>query len=267
MSIFQAIIFGLIQGLTEFIPVSSSGHLVLAHYFFGVTETGLSFDVALHLGTLVALLIYFHKDIWVLIKAIFTKRKETRLAWLLVAATIPAVISGVLLESAAESAFRSPWLVATNFVIVSFVMLAAERYYHARVKKPVKLDNVKKEQALAIGVAQAIAVIPGVSRSGATITTGIFTGMDRVAATRFSFLLGIPIMFGAIIKVFSDPQTFSQFNNERTVFIVGMVTALLSGLFAIRFLLRYLSKHTLDVFAYYRLGVAAIIFAILIFRM
>lgn len=263
MSILQAIIFGLIQGLTEFIPVSSSGHLVLAHHFFGVTQNGLSFDVALHLGTLVALLIYFHKDLLLLIKALFTKQKETRLAWLLAAATIPAVISGLLLESAAESAFRSPWLVAVNFIIVSLIMLGAERYYHHRVKKPTQLQNVKKEQAIAIGLAQAAAIIPGISRSGATITTGIFTGMDRVAATRFSFLLGIPIMFGAIIKVFSDPETFSQFSNEKAVFIAGMISAFLSGLFAIRFLLRYLSKHTLDIFAYYRLAVAVIVLILL----
>lgn len=265
MSILQAIIFGLIQGLTEFIPVSSSGHLVLAHHFFGVTETGLSFDVALHLGTLVALLIYFHKDLLKLIKAIFTKQKETRLAWLLAAATVPAIIAGLLLEGAAESAFRSPWLVAVNFIIVSLIMLGAERYYRKHVKEPTSLENVKKKQALAIGATQALAIIPGISRSGSTITIGIFTGMDRVAATRFSFLLGIPIMFGAIIKVFSEPATFAQFSNEKTVFLVGMLSAFASGLFAIRFLLRYLSKHTLDVFAYYRLAVAAIVLVLLAF--
>lgn len=266
MSILQAIIFGLIQGLTEFIPVSSSGHLVLAHHFFGVTQEGLRFDVALHLGTLIALLIYFHKDIWRLIKALFTRQKETRLAWLLAAATVPAIIAGVLLEGAATSAFRSPWLVAINFILVSFVMLGAERYYHARVKNPIPLEGVRKEQALSIGLAQALAVIPGISRSGATITTGIFTGMDRVAATRFSFLLGIPIMLGAILKVFSEPATFNQFSNEKAVFITGMVTAFLSGLFAIRFLLRYLSKHTLDVFAYYRLAVAVVVIILLAFN-
>lgn len=260
MSIIQAIIFGLIQGLTEFIPVSSSGHLVLAHHFFGVDDIGLSFDVALHLGTLIALIIYFHKDIWLLAKALVTKQKETRLAWLLAMATVPAVIFGLLLESAAESAFRSPKLVAINFVIVSIVMLAAERYYHSHVKKPTKLDNVSRKQALLIGFSQALAIIPGVSRSGSTITAGIFGGMDRVAATRFSFLLGIPIIAGAVVKVFSEPATFSQFQDEKTVFIVGMVTALISGLFAIRFLLRYLAKHTLAVFAYYRLGVAVILF-------
>ncbi|MCA9334090.1 undecaprenyl-diphosphatase UppP [Candidatus Saccharibacteria bacterium] len=267
MSILQALLLGIIQGLTEFIPVSSSGHLVLAHDLLGITENGLAFDVALHLGTLVALLIYFHKDIWHLIVAVFTRQKDARLAWLLAAATVPAVIVGLLLESAAESALRAPWLVAINFVVVSIFMLSAERYYRRRVKKPTELKMVKNEQALAIGMAQALAIIPGVSRSGATITTGIFAGMDRVAATRFSFLLGIPIMIGAVIKVFSDSQTFNQFSSEMGIFITGMLAALLSGLFAIRFLLRYLSKHTLDVFAYYRLGVAAIIFIILLVRM
>ncbi len=259
MTILQAIILGLIQGLTEFIPVSSSGHLVLAHHFMNITQVGLSFDVALHLGTLIALLVYFYKDIWVLIKAIFTKQKETKLAWLLVLATIPAVFIGVLLEKPAESAFRSPILVAINLFVVALIMLAAEKYYHERVKRPTQLDNTSTKQALIIGFSQAAAVVPGVSRSGSTITAGIFSGMDRVAATRFSFLLGIPIIGGAILKVFTEPATFSQFQSEKTVFIVGIITALLSGLFAIKFLLNYLSKHTLAAFAYYRMIVAVLV--------
>lgn len=262
MSIIQAIIFGIIQGLTEFIPVSSSGHLVLAHHFFGETQTGLSFDVALHLGTLIALVIYFHKDIVKLARALVTKQPETRLAWLIALATIPAVIFGVLLEGAAESAFRSPWLVAVNFVIVSIVMLAAERHF-SKVKQPTQLQKITRKQALIVGFSQALAIIPGVSRSGSTITAGIFSGVDRVAATRFSFLLGIPIITGAVIKVFSDPATFSQFQDEKTVFLVGMSAALVSGLFAIRFLLRYLAKHTLAIFAYYRIAVAVIVFILL----
>lgn len=259
MTILQAIILGLIQGFTEFIPVSSSGHLVLAHHFFGVSTTGLSFDVALHVGTLGALIIYFHKDIAKIIKSIFVKSPQTRLAWLLVIATIPAVIVGILLESAAETAFRSPRLVAINLAIVAVLMLLAERHYHLHVKNPTKLEKISRKQAIIMGLSQAAAIVPGVSRSGSTITAGIFMGMDRVAATRFSFLLGIPITAGAIAKVFTDSQALQQVKDDKAIFAVGIITAFLSGLFAIRFLLRFLSKHSLSVFAYYRIALSIIV--------
>lgn len=266
MTIIQAIFLGLIQGFTEFIPVSSSGHLVLAHYFFGIDATGLSFDVALHLGTLLALLIYFRKELVQLAKGLFVKGPETRLAWLLIIATIPAVIVGVLLEKPAETAFRSPRLVAINLALVAILMLFAERYYHLHVKNPTKLEKVSRKQALIMGFSQAAAVVPGVSRSGSTITAGLFSGMDRVSATRFSFLLGIPITAGAIAKVFTESQAIQQVKDERTVFVVGIVTAFLSGLLAIRFLLQYLSRHSLSVFAYYRIALSALVLIILAFR-
>lgn len=259
MSILQAIFLGLIQGLTEFIPVSSSGHLVLAHYFFGISATGLSFDVALHFGTLLALISYFYKDLYSLAKSLFVRSEQTRLAWLLIIATVPAVIAGLLLEKAAESAFRSPMLVAVNLALVAVLMLFAERYYHRRVHKPTLLPNTTRKQALIMGVSQAAAVVPGVSRSGSTITAGLFTGMERVSATRFSFLLGIPITAGAIAKVFTESNTLQQLQQDKAVFLIGIITAFLSGLLAIRFLLRYLSKHSLAVFAWYRIGLSAIV--------
>lgn len=265
MSILQAIFLGLIQGFTEFVPVSSSGHLILAHYFFGINTTGLSFDVALHLGTLFALIIFFHKDLWQLLKGLFGKGPQTRLAWLLIMATVPAVIVGVLLEKSAESAFRSPRLVAINLAVVAVIMLLAERHYHLHVKKPTKLDKITRKQALIMGFSQAAAVVPGVSRSGSTITAGLFTGMDRVSATRFSFLLGIPITAGAIAKVFTESQTIQQVKDEKSIFIVGILTAFLSGLFAIRFLLRYLAGHSLSAFAYYRIALSAVILMALFF--
>ncbi|MDQ5972157.1 MAG: undecaprenyl-diphosphatase [Patescibacteria group bacterium] len=265
MTILQAIILGLIQGFTEFVPVSSSGHLVLAHHFFGVTQTGLSFDVALHVGTLMALLLYFNKELVIIAKSLFVKTPQTRLAWLLVVATIPAVIVGVLLESSAESAFRSPKLVAINLALVALLMLWAEQYYHSRVKKPTKLDKVTRKQAIIMGISQAAAIVPGVSRSGSTITAGLFTGMDRVAATRFSFLLGIPITAGAILKVFTDSAALQQLSDDKSVFVAGILAAFLSGLFAIRFMLRYLAGHSLSVFAYYRLGLSVVVLLALAF--
>ena len=208
MNFWQAIILGLIQGLTEFIPVSSSGHLVLAHHALGVFDSGLAFDVALHSGTLLALLVFFYKDLWELLLGLLGKNDKQKLAWLLVMATVPAVIAGVLLESAAESKFRSVRLVAINLMVVALIMLLAERYA-AKLKHKTPLDKITKLQALIMGVAQAAAVVPGVSRSGGTITAGLFAGVDRVAATRFSFLLAVPITAGAILKVLVLDQGLS----------------------------------------------------------
>lgn len=257
MNPLQAVVLGLVQGLTEFIPVSSSGHLVLLHEWLGVTANGLAFDVALHFGTLMALLIYFHKDLFQLAKSIFVKSEQTRLAWLLAAATIPAVIGGILLEDLAESTFRSSTLVAINLILVAFLMIGAESYAK-RQKNKTKLTDTSPKQAVSIGVAQAAAIIPGVSRSGATITTGIFMGLDRVSATRFSFLLGVPIMFGAIAKVMLDGG-LQQVQSETGIFAIGVFSAFVSGLFAIRFMLKYLAKHSLHIFAYYRIGLGVVV--------
>lgn len=253
----QALILGIVQGLTEFIPVSSSGHLVLLRDWLGVTENGLSFDVALHFGTLMALLIYFHKDLFRLAKSIFIKSEQTKLAWLLLVATIPAVISGVLLGDLAETTFRSSTLVAINLIAVAFLMIGAEAYAK-RQKHKTSLEKTTRRQALSIGFAQAAAIIPGVSRSGATITTGIFMGLDRVSATRFSFLLGVPIVVGAITKVMADGG-LQTVQNDMGVFAIGITSAFVSGLFAISFMLKYLAKHSLNIFAYYRIGLGILV--------
>lgn len=258
MSIIEAIILGIIQGLTEFIPVSSSGHLILAHELFGFDGGGLAFDVALHGGTLAALLIFFRADIVRLAKAFFIRGPETTPARLLALATIPAVISGVLLEGYAEDTFRSTVLVAVNLIFVAILMIFAEQHL-ARVKKPTELKDVSTKQAMTIGVAQAFAVIPGFSRSGSTITAGLFMGMDRIAATRFSFLLGIPIITGALVATVFSGGGVDQMREQPWVFIAGVSAALFSGLFAIRFLLKYLNKHTLRVFAYYRIGLGLLV--------
>lgn len=258
MNAFEALVLGLVQGLTEFIPVSSSGHLVLLHDFFDVTENGLTFDVALHFGTLLALILYFHKDIVMLVQGLLGKNDYRRLAWLLAAATVPAVAAGVLLEDAAESAFRSPQLVAVNLILIAILMLFAERFAR-RYRQKTDITHVSPTQAMAVGVAQAMAIVPGVSRSGGTITTGLLVGLDRVAATRFSFLLGIPIMCGAITKVLLSDGAFQQVSRDVDLFVIGIVAALCSGLFAIRFLLRFLAGHTLAIFAYYRIALGIVV--------
>jgi undecaprenyl-diphosphatase len=258
MSILQAFILGLVQGLTEFIPISSSGHLVLLHYAFGVEETGLAFDVALHFGTLIALIGYFWRDLIKFAQALFKKTSETHLVWLLIAATVPAAVFGYFLESAAESSFRSVRLVAVTMLTFGLIMLLAEHYYNRR-KEHTQLENVTTSQGMTMGFAQAIALIPGVSRSGSTITAGLFMGLDRVAATRFSFLLGIPITAGAVLKVFTEGGVLNEVSQNSAVFLVGIITALLSGLFAIRFMLKYLAGHGLNIFAYYRIALGIIL--------
>jgi undecaprenyl-diphosphatase len=264
MTLFQALILGIVQGLTEFIPVSSSGHLVIFHHLMGLDDTGLGFDVALHLGTLLALLIYFGRDIVRLLRGAVRPSQERTTVLLLALATVPAVITGALLESSAEHAFRSVVLVSINLIVVAGIMLYAEAFAKKR-KHKTAFEKVNTKQALMMGGAQALAVIPGVSRSGSTIVAGLFGGLDRVSATRFSFLLAIPITLGAIAKVFSESATQSAIRSETDVFIVGIITALISGLFAIRFLLRFLAKHTLKTFAYYRIAVGVFVLLTVLF--
>lgn len=262
MSIIEAILLGLVQGLTEFIPVSSSGHLVIIQELFGVEGGGLSFDVALHSGTLLALVIYFHKDIWQLFLGLLGKNDHQRLAWLIVLATVPAALVGVAIQDLAESSLRSPGLAAANLMIVGGLMIWAERLIAGR-QKLTSLLEVNRRQALVMGVAQAAALVPGVSRAGGTITAGLFMGMERVAATRFSFLMAIPITFGAVIKVLLDGGG-QELSGEPVIFSVGIIVSLLSGLLAIRFLLRFLSKHSLRIFAYYRIGLGLLVVAALL---
>lgn len=261
MNIIEAFILGIVQGLTEFIPVSSSGHLVLLHDWLGVQQSGLAFDVALHFGTLLALLLFFRKDIIKLTIGIFKGGNDRKLAIILAVATIPAIIAGFLLNDLAESTFRSSRLVAMNLILIAILMLAAERYYKRHTKKTA-LEHVSPKQGMAIGVAQALALVPGTSRSGITITTGLFAGLDRVAATRFSFLLGIPAMIGAILKIFVLDGGASKVADQPALFAVGIIAAFASGLFAIAFMLKFLAKHTLDVFAYYRIGMGLLVLII-----
>jgi undecaprenyl-diphosphatase len=231
------------------------------HQAFGITENGLTFDVGLHIGTLTALVVYFYTDIGLLIQGILGRNEYKKLAWLIVLATIPAVIAGMLLQDAAESSFRSVRLVAVNLIIAALLMLLAE-WFAKRYRHKTKLRQICPLQALGVGTAQAIALVPGVSRSGSTITTGLFLGIDRVAVTRFSFLLGIPATAGAIAKVMLDDGTLQTVNSELGLFVVGIVTAALSGIFAIKFMLKYLSKHSLAVFAYYRIALGLFVLAI-----
>jgi undecaprenyl-diphosphatase len=263
MNIFTAAIFGIIQGATEFLPVSSSAHLALAHYFFGAEEAGLTFDVALHLGTLLAILIYFRSDFWEIGKAVLglnrEREEEKRLrgmALYICLATIPGVVAGLLLGEAAEKYFRHPALVAAVLAGAGLLLLLADQA-GKRVRDFGKISMI---DALLIGLSQACAIIPGVSRSGATITCALALGLTRQAAIRFSFLLSAPIIFGA--GIYKLPEIIAQGLNggQGALFATGFLASALSGYLFISFLMQYIRARSFAIFAYYRFLLAAVVF-------
>jgi undecaprenyl-diphosphatase len=266
----QAIVMGIVQGLTEFLPISSSGHLIIVPYLAGWTDpfiTSLAFTVMLHIGTLIALLIYFWRDWTRLVPAGFATIRDRsfdsdpdrRLAWLIVVATIPALIIGVLLNDVVEERFREVGLVALMLVVGAVIMWLAD---HWGPKRLLAID-LTFPKALGLGFAQALALIPGVSRSGISISAGLFAGLDRESAARFSFLMATPITAAAAayesLKLIRGEIGVAV---EWVPLIAGMVAALVSGLFAIGFLLRYLRTRSLNVFVAYRIVLAAIVLVV-----
>lgn len=287
MVILEAIILGLIQGLTEFIPISSSAHLVVVPWLFGWNDsalTSLPFDMALHLGTLVAVLIYFAAD-WVrLLRAGFSSIVERRIGndvnrrmiWYLVIGCIPGGIVGLLLESKIDELFHQPNTpIKTSALIAMAVIIAllalalwfAERYAkHVR-----KLENLTFKDVLTIGCAQALAVFPGVSRSGGTITAGLALGLEREAAARFSFLLGTPLIAGIGLKsiwdIYEGLQAGGAFSQtDWILFPLGMIVAAVSGYLCIKYLLQYLQKNSTRIFIYYRWAFAVLIVVVALIR-
>lgn len=257
MQIVFAIILGLIQGATEFIPVSSSGHLILAGQLMHFSYSGLAFDTALDVGTLVALYLFFAGDFIEVIKDVIKGGPKRRLGWLLAAATVPGVVVGILIQHAAETTFRSPQLVAFNLIWVGVLMWLVD----AKSKDDKGIFDIRLPQALTVGIAQALALVPGVSRSGITITAGRALGLDRVSATRFSFLLSVPIITGATLKVLVSGDSVQQMTTMPELYAAGILAAFVSGYLAIKFLISYLSKHGLGLFAGYRIAVGLIILA------
>ncbi len=259
MGIFEAIVLGVVQGLTEFIPVSSSGHLIAGHELFGTTDSTLVFDVALHIGTLLALILFFWKDLVGLARNLAAKNKQGKLARIIVVATLPAAILGYVGSDWIDDNLRRPITVVITMTIMGLVMLAVEKY----AKKNRELDDVDMKSGVNVGLAQALALIPGVSRSGATITMGMIQGFTRADAARLSFLMAVPITAGAIAGSLLGAET-GELQGQNTVFVVGIVASLISGLFAIKFLMNFLGKNSLKVFAYYRLIFAAVLLLIIV---
>ena len=260
MNVFQATILGIIQGLTEFIPVSSTAHLIIIPKALGWEDPGLTFDVALHLGTLVALLVFFWKD-WVsLIQSgiDYTRgRSRDPLLWYIVLATIPGGIAGLLFEKKADRDLRDLRIVAAALILLALVLVIAE----LKGRKRKELGQISLSDAVTVGCAQALAIIPGVSRSGVTITAGLFRGMKRDAAARFSFLLSTPLIAGAAAKKTVDVIREGLPQNEVVPFIAGIVASAIVGMLAIKILLKFLQSHSTFVFVYYRIALGIVLYA------
>ena len=260
MTNFQAIVLGLVQGLTELLPVSSSAHLALTPYLLGWQDPGLSFDVALHFGTLVALMWYFRAE-WVdmtrsAVSIVRTRRVETvhdrRLVYLMVA-TVPAGVGGLLLNDLAKTTFRSPYIIGTTLILLGVLLWAIDKW-SVRSRS---IEEVTLRDAIIVGCAQVLALVPGVSRSGSTITAGRLLHLDRPSAARFSFLMSMPITVAAVLK--EAPEALRAEGLSMPL-LYGVIAAAVSSWLAITVLLRYVSKHSFGIFALYRVMLAGVVF-------
>jgi undecaprenyl-diphosphatase len=258
MTVIQAIILGIVQGLTEFIPVSSSGHLVLVPWLLGWEiphEAAFVFDVLVQLGTLVAVFVYFWGDLWAIARGVVQGLRErrplaspeARLGWLVAAATLPAVVIGFTLKDYFEGTFSDAWMTAVQLLVTAAMLVAAEQLG----KRLRGLEAVNGVDALVVGLLQALAILPGVSRSGATIAGGLWRGLDRPAAARFSFLMSVPVMLGAGVVAANDLLAIPNAGEYVLPIAAGFVAAAVVGYAAIAWLLRYLSKGSLYGFAAY----------------
>jgi undecaprenyl-diphosphatase len=268
MNMFHAFLLGIIQGLTEFIPVSSTAHLLIAQYFLRIPsdDAAFAFNVLVQLGTTVTLIIYFWKELLALVKAFFAKpfsTPENKLAWHIIIATIPALLAGLLLKHFVEGLFKTPLVEAAIRLFAAAILMTLAEYVGKRTRQ---LESMTWLDALIVGLMQVIAVFPGASRSGTTISGGMFRGFDRPSAARFAFLMSVPIMLAAsgyetldMLKKVSDLGSFLP------LLAVGFVTAVIVGWFAIRWLLGYLNRNSLYIFAGYcaLVGVICVIFQFL----
>ncbi len=260
MTVFQALVLGIVQGLGEFLPISSSAHLVLVPWVMGWPYAGLTFDVALHIGSLISVVAFFWKDWLSLFGEALRRRRshEASLFWYLVVATIPGAAVGYIFEEQAETVFRTPLLIAIMLIVMGIILYWVDR--RSTERKSIKAISLA--DSLLIGLSQALAIIPGVSRSGVTMTAGRALGLTREAAARFSFLLSTPIIVGAGIFKLKD----IALGDITIAFITGVVSSAVVGFISIGFLLRYLSVRGFGVFAWYRFIAGAAIIVIALFR-
>ena len=261
MSLLEAIIYGILQGLGEFLPISSTAHITLAPWFFGWKDPGLAFDIALHLGTLAAVIIFFWKD-WInLIRAGLTdvKSPEGKLFWYIVLACVPGGGLGLIFEEHVETTFRNPLLIGIMLAVMGIVIYVADRFSRSEVE----LMDIGPKRSFLIGVSQALAMIPGVSRSGITMAAGRAMKIKREDAARFTFLLSTPFIFLSGVYKAKDLISVPV---DAFPFMVAILTSAVVGLFSIKFLLEYLRRKGFGIFAVYRLVLGAIVIATALLR-
>lgn len=266
MEILQSITLGIVQGLGEFLPISSTAHLILVPFFTGWKDPGLAFDVAMHAGTLLAVVIYFWRD-WLEILQITLWRKKyksekynSNILWLLVIGTIPGAVIGFFLEDAVDGIFRNPYLIAFTLAFFGLVLYLIDKY--ASQKR--ELNKINLKDVLIIGLAQAVAIVPGVSRSGATISAGLALGLSRVSAARFSFLLSTPIILGATLS--QIPDLIVGARHGAFVLVAGIIFSALSGYIAIKYLIKFVENYSYKIFFWYRLVLAVLIIIVINLR-
>lgn len=271
MSLLHAIILAVIQGLTEFLPISSSAHLAITPWLLGWKDQGLAFDIALHFGTAIAVVLYFFRDWIQIVSQGFgfgighdpELKRNPRLLWMLAAASLPIGICGLLFQKYAETTLRNPFVMGTMLVVVGVLMGIADRI--ARLQKGI--EHIRLFDAVIIGCAQALAIVPGTSRSGITITAGLFQNLDRTAAARFSFLLSTPAVVAAAAKDFHEIHKSGGIPEEWKIpFAVGILVSAATGCAVIGFLMRYLRRASLNVFVWYRIIFGIIVLSLAVFR-
>jgi len=271
MPIYQVVVLALIQALTEFLPISSSGHLAIAPKLFGWEDPGLVFDIALHAGTLVAIALYFFKDWIQLIAGGFALKigadpelkKNPMMLWMIALSTIPLGVAGLVFGKQAEGAWRSPYVIGTMLIVVGCFMWYAERGVIGKKD----MGTMSWFDGVTIGISQALSVVPGTSRSGVTITTGLLRGLTREAAARFSFLLSAPAILAAALKGAHDIQKSGGIpHNMQLPFLLGTVISGLGGVVVIAYFLKYLRSHSLMPFVYYRIVFGIAVMALAFFR-
>ena len=271
MDLWQAIILAVVQGFTEFLPISSSAHLALAPWLLGWKDQGLTFDIALHFGTLLAVLIYFFRD-WLEVAARGLRldwgsdpqlRQRPNLLWLLAAASVPVGVIGLLFKDAVEHSLRNPLIMGGMLVAVGVLMHGADR----RATLGNDIAHITFADAMWIGVAQALAIVPGTSRSGITIAAGLWRGLGRAPAARFSFLLSTPAILAAAVHAGYELYKAGGIpDGHKVQFFVGVAVSALTGCVVIAFFLRYLRHHTLRFFVVYRVILGIIVIALVFFR-
>ncbi|WAM34567.1 undecaprenyl-diphosphate phosphatase [Caldicellulosiruptor morganii] len=264
MSIFQAIFLGALQGLGEFLPISSSAHLIIFPWLFGWKEHSLVFDVALHLGTLLAVLVYFWRDYFeIIVKGITHPSSEKgKLLWFIVVATIPGALFGYLFENTVENVFRKQYLLIAIVLALFGIVLY---YVDKNAKSKIGMSEMNIIHATLIGISQAFALFPGISRSGITMTTGLLLGLKKETAAKFSFLMSAPIILGA--GAVSLMKNIHNVTSQFSSFATGFFTSAVVGFLAIHFLLEIVRKSGFKIFAYYRFVLATIIFVVFFLRM